>query len=434
MMRELFTKFFESGYANFGVAVLALAVVWYIISRRFLPRILETVKDKISFKSVNYYVNSVFLLLILVLFLNITGNDLELFGTQQGQFVMLSQVVTVFLIIQAALFTNYLISNLVLSNNRDGLSKEEELISSSSGTRSLKYVLVVIALRALLHTLEINYIIFRSEDFIIDLNDVLKIVLIVLLANFISFLFIKIVLFRYYSRKDINVGAQYSINQLVRYLIYLAFTFIAIESIGISLKLVWGGLAALLVGIGFGLQNVFADFIAGIILLFERSIEVGDTVQLQEGIGMVKKIGLRTSEVELRDSRVVVVPNASIVNNSFLNWDKNHKLTRFTVTVGVAYGSDVEKVRDLLIQAARDNRYVVDRPSPFVRFVDFGDSSLVFELLFWSTVLITIEDVKSDLRFSIDKAFRENDVRIPFPQRDLWIKQVPPNKDQPAQE
>ncbi|HKK87725.1 MAG TPA: mechanosensitive ion channel domain-containing protein [Saprospiraceae bacterium] len=434
MMRELFTKFFESGYANFGVAVLALAVVWYIISRRFLPRILETVKDKISFKSVNYYVNSVFLLLILVLFLNITGNDLELFGTQQGQFVMLSQVVTVFLIIQAALFTNYLISNLVLSNNRDGLSKEEELISSSSGTRSLKYVLVVIALRALLHTLEINYIIFRSEDFIIDLNDVLKIVLIVLLANFISFLFIKIVLFRYYSRKDINVGAQYSINQLVRYLIYLAFTFIAIESIGISLKLVWGGLAALLVGIGFGLQNVFADFIAGIILLFERSIEVGDTVQLQEGIGMVKKIGLRTSEVELRDSRVVVVPNASIVNNSFLNWDKNHKLTRFTVTVGVAYGSDVEKVRDLLIQAARENRYVVDRPSPFVRFVDFGDSSLVFELLFWSTVLITIEDVKSDLRFSIDKAFRENDVRIPFPQRDLWIKQVPPNKDQPAQE
>lgn len=434
MMRELFTKFFESGYANFGVAVVALAVVWYIISRRFLPRILDTVKDKISFKSVNYYVNSVFLLLILVLFLNITGNDLELFGTQEGQFVMLSQVVTVFLIVQAALFTNYLISKLILSKNRDELSKEEELISSSSGTRSLKYVLVVIALRALLHTLELNYTIYQSEDFIIEINDVLKIVLIVLLANFISFLFIKIVLFRYYSRKDINVGAQYSINQLVRYLIYLAFTLIAIESIGISLKLIWGGLAALLVGIGFGLQNVFADFVAGIILLFERSIEVGDTVQLQEGIGLVKKIGLRTSEVELRDSRVVVVPNSSIVNNAFLNWDKNHKLTRFTVTVGVAYGSDVEKVRDLLIQAARDNRYVVDRPSPFVRFVDFGDSSLVFELLFWSTVLITIEDVKSDLRFSIDKAFRLNDVRIPFPQRDLWIKQIPPNRDQPAQE
>jgi small-conductance mechanosensitive channel len=131
---------------------------------------------------------------------------------------------------------------------------------------------------------------------------------------------------------------------------------------------------------------------------------------------------------------VVVVPNSSIINNAFLNWDKNHKLTRFTVTVGVAYGSDVEKVRELLIQAARDNRYVVDRPSPFVRFVDFGDSALIFELLFWSTVLITIEDVKSDLRFSIDKAFRENGVHIPFPQRDLWIKQVPGEQKPPEHE
>lgn len=434
MMRELFFKLLELGYINFAITVLAVAVVWYILARRFLPRILATVQEKITIKSVNYYINSVFLLLILVLFLNITGNDLELFGTREGRFVMLSQVVTVFLIIQVALFANYLITNLVLSKNTDELSKEEELISSSSGTRSLKYVLVVIALRALLHTLELNYTIYSSEDFIIDLNDILKIVLIVLLANFISFLFIKIVLFRYYNRRDINVGAQYSINQLVRYLIYLAFTLIAIESIGISLKLIWGGLAALLVGIGFGLQNVFADFVAGIILLFERSIEVGDTVQLQEGIGLVKKIGLRTSEVELRDSRVVVVPNSSIINNAFLNWDKNHKLTRFTVNVNVAYGSDVEKVRDLLILAAKENRYIVDRPAPFVRFVDFGESALVFEILFWSTVLITIEDVKSDLRFAIDKAFRENGVRIPFPQRDLWIKEIPPGKDQSSQD
>lgn len=434
MMRDLFTQLLESGYVNFGIAALVLAVVWYILSRRFLPRILRNVKDQISTKSVNYYINSIFLLLILVLFLNITGNDLELFSTQDEGYIMLSQVVTVFLIIQAALFANYLITSLILSKNSDGLSKEEELISSSSGTRSLKYVLVVIALRALLHTLELNYTVYQSENFIIDLNDVLKLVLIVLLANFISFLFIKIVLFRYYSRQDINVGAQYSINQLVRYLIYIAFTLIAIESIGISLKLIWGGLAALLVGIGFGLQNVFADFVAGLILLFERSIEVGDTVQLQEGIGLVKKIGLRTSEVELRDSRVVVVPNSSIINNPFLNWDKNNKLTRFTVTVGVAYGSDVEKVRELLIESARTNRYVMDRPSPSVRFVDFGDSALIFELLFWSTVLITIEDVKSDLRFSIDKAFRENGVHIPFPQRDLWLKQVPPESGFPPKE
>lgn len=421
----------ENGYIEFSIVLLAILILWYILNKRITPRIIDATEQKLNTKTLAYYFNSIFLLLILIAFLSITENDLELFSTNEDKDLKLSQALFVFLIIQIILFANYFITKLLLDRKREVISsREDDLINSSNGTRSLKYVLIVIALRALIHILDFNYLLYASDDFSIRLNDLLKILLIVLLANFISFLFIKIVLFRYYNRQEVNPGAQYSINQLVRYIIYAVFALLAIESIGISLKLVWGGLAALLVGIGFGLQNVFSDLVAGIILLFERSIEVGDTVELNEGIGLVKKISLRTSEVELRDSRIIVVPNSNIIDSAFINWDKNQKLTRFRVQVGVAYGSDVDQVREVLIQVAKNNAYVIDRPAPFVRFIDFGESSLVFELLFWSQVLITIEDVKSDLRFDIYKSLAENNIKIPFPQRDLWIKEWPNASDE----
>ena len=134
-------------------------------------------------------------------------------------------------------------------------------------------------------------------------------------------------------------------------------------------------------------------------------------------VGTVKRIGLRTSLVETRDNKTVIVPNSKLVVDKVVNWSHYDDKSRFHLDLGVAYGTDTEKVKEILTKVATNNIYVLKYPAPFVRFKDFAASSLAFELHFWTKNFIIIEDIKSDLRFDIDKAFRENDIEIPFPQR-----------------
>jgi small-conductance mechanosensitive channel len=171
------------------------------------------------------------------------------------------------------------------------------------------------------------------------------------------------------------------------------------------------------------LQQTFNDWASGIILLLERTVEVGDIVQVEEGtIGTVRKIGLRVSRIDTLENISVLVPNSMLVNDKVINWSHFDNKARFIIKVGVAYGSDTQLVKKLLLEVAETNDYVMKFPDPFVRFVDFGASSLDFELHVWSQALKTIEDVKSDLRFKIDAAFREHEIAIPFPQMDVWMR------------
>ena len=261
----------------------------------------------------------------------------------------------------------------------------------------------------------------------ITINRILSAVLILLITRLILWVLTEIVLYPYYKQKDINVGSQYAINRLLTYFVLLIAVMGTLQYVGINLTVLLGGAAALLVGIGLGLQQTFNDLICGIILLFERTVEVGDIVDMNNLVGTVKKIGIRTSLVETRDNVSVIVPNSKLVADNVINWSHFDSKARFKVGVGVAYGSDTAKVKEILLAAAEEHTRIVRRPKPFVRFVNFGDSSLDFEILFWTRDLLGIEDVKSDLRFAIDHAFREAGVSIPFPQRDLWIKQVPPS-------
>lgn len=227
----------------------------------------------------------------------------------------------------------------------------------------------------------------------------------------------------YYQRRNIDVGSQFAINRLLTYFAYLVGLLFVVQAAGFNLVGVWTGLAALLVGIGIGLQQTFNDLICGVIILFERSVKVGDVVELSgHEVGTVRKIGARTSVVETRDDIIIFVPNSKLIGENVMNWSQVDRKARFHVTVGVAYGSDTALVRDILTQVASDHPRTVDSPPPFVRFLDFGDSSLNFDVIFWSRDLLRIEDIKSDIRFGIDAAFRERNVEIPFPQRDLWIR------------
>ncbi len=219
----------------------------------------------------------------------------------------------------------------------------------------------------------------------------------------------------------IDPGRAYAVTRIVRYLSIVLFIVITLISLHVNWK-IFAVLAPLLLGVGLGLQQVANDIVSGIILLIEPTIRVNDIVEVDSIVAKVKEIGLRTSKVESRDGVSMIIPNHKLVSEKLINWSNSDIVTRFKVEVSAAYGSDVELIKKLLLECAWKHNKVVTNPAPIVFFKEFGDSSLDFELAFWSNHLFPIEQVQSDLRFMIDQAFRENNVHIPFPQRDLHIK------------
>jgi small-conductance mechanosensitive channel len=259
----------------------------------------------------------------------------------------------------------------------------------------------------------------------------------ILLLAFMFFaikLFLRVVttfvLRSYYRKSNVDAGSQFAIDRLLSYFVYLIGVLLVIQAAGFNLVVIWTGAAALLVGVGIGLQQTFNDLVCGVIILFERSVKVGDVVELPgHQVGAVRKVGARTSIIETRDDIIIFVPNSKLIGENVINWSQVERKARFHVGVGVAYGSDTELVKNILIQVAEEHTKIMSTPKPFVRFLEFGSSSLDFEIIFWSREFLRIEDVKSDLRFAINKAFREKGVEIPFPQRDLWIRSKNPSID-----
>lgn len=251
----------------------------------------------------------------------------------------------------------------------------------------------------------------------------LNAIFVFLLINLVINFFTSFLLKGYYNRSKLDTGSQFAINRLVTYFAYLIGILLVIQTAGFNLIGIWTGAAALLVGIGIGLQQTFNDLICGVIILFERSVKVGDVLELSgHEVGTIRKIGARTSILETRDDIIIFVPNSKLIGENVTNWSQIERKARFQVDVGVAYGSDTQLVREILEKVANDHSGILQSPKPFVRFNDFGDSSLNFSVYFWSRDFLRIENIKSDLRFSIDNAFREKGIQIPFPQRDLWIR------------
>jgi len=262
---------------------------------------------------------------------------------------------------------------------------------------------------------------FNYKDFSLTIKSVLIIVVAFLITRVLLWI-IKKIMFR---KKDIDFakrGTLHSVYQIVAYMLWIITILIILESFNVKITVLLAGSAALLVGVGLGLQNTFNDFISGFILLFEGSIKVGDILEVDGDIIKIRKIGLRTSEAFTRDDIVVIMPNSIITTNKVINWSHQSKKTRFRIKVGVAYGSDVDLVERLLMESATEHPEVVNDGLIRARFVDFGNSSLDFELLFFSKNIFRIENVKSDIRRTINRKFIENKVTIPFPQVDLHVR------------
>lgn len=218
-------------------------------------------------------------------------------------------------------------------------------------------------------------------------------------------------------------GQGRSIVQIIKYITYLLASFITIKSLGLDITIIGAFFATLGLGLGFALQELFRDIISGIVILFERNVKVGDILEVDNLVGNVKEIRLRTSVLRTRDGIYMVIPNSRIINEKVINWTANNRTTRFCISIGVAYGSDVKKVEKLLLESISENEKVSKRPNPLVFFKDFGDSALIFELWFWTSETWIIEPIKSEIRFKINQLFKENNIQIPFPQRDVHVIQ-----------
>lgn len=267
----------------------------------------------------------------------------------------------------------------------------------------------------------LSKVLFSVNDYAISGYDLLGVALIIILC-FVAIKIVKRIFKRQINKGRIDSGRGLAIYQIFKYIIIVVTIILALDTIGVKVTILLAGSAALLVGVGLGLQQLFNDLVSGLFLLFEGTVTVGDIVEIDGLVGRVKEINIRTSNIESRGGISIIVPNSKLVNDNVINWSHNRTVTRFDLTVGVAYGSDVRLVERLLIQAAEQHKEIVTEPKPLVRFEDFGDSALVFHLFFWSLNMFEIENIKSDIRFSIDELFRQNNVTIPFPQRDLHFK------------
>jgi small-conductance mechanosensitive channel len=254
----------------------------------------------------------------------------------------------------------------------------------------------------------------------LSVQEVLEVIIAVFAGKFLIYV-TKKTLGKFAKNRRLDEGRRFLIFRLARTFIYIMTIFIVTDIFGFNLTVIWAGSAALLVGVGIGLQSFFNDVISGFVLLFEGGVRVGDELEVGGDLVRVKNIALRATSVETVCGDLVVMPNSKIAGDSVRNLTQGQSTTRISVEVGVAYGSDVKIVSDILFYSMQVQTQVVQTPKPQVIFKSFGDSSLVFEVRGWVKSPWDRKLIESDVRFKIDAAFRENDIKIPFPQRDVHV-------------
>lgn len=252
-----------------------------------------------------------------------------------------------------------------------------------------------------------------------------RVITLVTLVLFILGVFIvtKVVRKAIFNRTSLDLPKKYSLYTIFKYIAVVLAVAISLQIVGIDITVLLAGSAALLVGVGFGLQNLFGDVTSGIILLFDSTIKVNDVIEVDGIVGRVEKINLRTTSIITREDNYIIMPNSVITNNNLINWTYSNISSRFRIDVGVDYSSDVKLVMELMEKAVKAQKEVLISPAPVVRFEEYADSSLNFSVFFWCDEVFRVEIIKSQIRVRLYEYFKENNVEIPFPQRVVHMKQ-----------
>ncbi|TNC81102.1 MAG: potassium transporter KefA [Oleiphilus sp.] len=273
----------------------------------------------------------------------------------------------------------------------------------------------------------LSFALFKSGDYAITLGQIMAFFLVLIVTLIISKV-IRMAMHRLRSREFVFSAAQiYALERIVHYLILVVGFVVALSTVGIDVGKLAILAGALGIGIGLGLQNIVNNFVSGLVILFERSLKVGDFIELSNGlVGEVKEINMRSTLIRTNDNVDILIPNAEVIGNQLTNWTLEENIRRFRIAFGVAYGSDKQAVKKAALEAADSVPYTLDRAGreTSVWMTGFGDSSLDFTLAVW----VSPEQVKrptaltSDYLWALDDAFRKYGIEVPFPQRDLHLR------------
>jgi len=270
----------------------------------------------------------------------------------------------------------------------------------------------------------LNYPFINQKEFRVSILSLLSLVLVILVASVVSRYLRQFLERRLLPRFRVDPGLQYTLLRVVHYVVIIAGLLYGLKlGLSIDLTSVAVILGFLSVGIGFGLQYIASDLMSGLILLFERPVRIGDRVKVGDVEGRVEKISVRTTVIITNDNIAVIVPNSELVRKQFINWSyPTAKQVRIIIPVNVAYGSDVNKVTEALVEAGRAVKAVLEAPAPKVRLKEFGDPAIKFELLAWIDRPHNHPQIRSDINYQIERLFRQYRIVIPNPQLDLHLR------------
>jgi small-conductance mechanosensitive channel len=268
----------------------------------------------------------------------------------------------------------------------------------------------------------LNFTLFSIKQTPVTLLSIIIFFLLLVLFAFLARVIGKVILKRFFSRLQVEEGTSYSLIRITQYLVMITGMVISFQFIGIDLSGLVVIFGLLSVGIGFGLQNITSNFVSGLVLLIERPIKVGDRVTVGDTLGDVIEINMRSTTIRSLTNIAIIVPNSVFISNNVINWSHGDPKVRLDLPIGVSYNSDLEIVLRSLSEVAEENGELLKKPNPEINFVGFGDSSWDLELRVWLGSPKRYQQVKSDLNCAIVKKFRENNVEIPFPQRDLHLR------------
>ena len=266
----------------------------------------------------------------------------------------------------------------------------------------------------------LNYSFNFGADVHISVQTIIVVILALILASYLLRFSMKLITRKLPQNDKEKFVAVFG---YLRWLVFSIIFLVTLQSSGVNVTAIFAASAALLIGVGLALQTLFQDIISGVFILIDQSVHVGDIIELDGKVGRVVEIRLRTTRAVTIHNKVLVIPNHLYLTNSLYNWTENGNETRESVSVGVAYGTDVQLVKTLLLKAVSSNSKVLTTPEPTVFFTNFGESSLDFKVVFTLSNSFEATIIQSDIRFEIDALFRENKISIPFPQRDVHLYQ-----------
>lgn len=275
----------------------------------------------------------------------------------------------------------------------------------------------------------LDYPFVKYKSFLLTFENIIWVFVIITVAKLVLNLLRLYLQRRFRKDERFDRGTEYVYMQVAKYIVYTLAFIMCLGAMNVQPGIFLGGSAAILVGLGLGLQDVFKDMFSGFVLLFEGTVRVGDVIEFYDGkssepiVAKILKINVRTTQIETRDGNVLIVPNAKLTQEYIENWSHGSTLSRFRVNLTVPYNSNTQMVSDLLVQAAMSHPKVKKTEPVQVRMTDFGENGLCMELIFWADQSWDINQYKSEIRFEIDRLFRHYKIEFPYPQRDIHVFQ-----------